>query len=170
VTVYRVDLAGRRLTVEVDGDGVRVDGRRVEARLDDPGASPVRHLVRDGRSRAFVPIAGAGSGRWQVLIGADHFDIVALDERSHAIRALAGHGAAPAVAGALKAPMAGLVVRVLVREGDRVEVGAGLVVVEAMKMENELKAAAAGVVRRVLVEPGAGVEKGAVLVELEPSG
>ena len=168
MTVYRVDLAGRQLTIEVDGHGVRVDGRRAEARLDDPGASPVRHLVREGRSRAFVPIQGDEQVQWRMFIGADRFDIEALDAR--ALRALTGRGAASAVAGAVKAPMPGLVVRVLVREGDRVEAGAGLVVVEAMKMENELKAAAAGVVRRVLVEPGASVEKGAVLVELEPSG
>ena len=62
--------------------------------------------------------------------------------------------------------MPGLVVRVNVAEGDTVAAGQGLVVMEAMKMENELRAAAAGTVSRVLATPGAAVEKGAVLVEL----
>ena len=94
--------------------------------------------------------------------------MVALDERARAIRALGTQGGKAAVAGVLTAPMPGLVVRVLVAVGERVEAGAGLIVIEAMKMENELKAPAAGTVRRVLAGPGASVEKGAVLMELEP--
>jgi pyruvate carboxylase subunit B len=65
--------------------------------------------------------------------------------------------------------MPGLVVRVKVAEGQRVEAGAGLIVVEAMKMENELRAAAAGVVRRIHVSAGDAVEKGARLLEIEPA-
>jgi pyruvate carboxylase subunit B len=63
--------------------------------------------------------------------------------------------------------MPGLIVRVNVSVGDRVEAGQGLVVMEAMKMENELRAAAAGTVRTVRVRPGEAVEKGQVLVEFE---
>jgi biotin carboxyl carrier protein len=58
------------------------------------------------------------------------------------------------------------VVRVLVAEGDEVPAGKGMVVVEAMKMENELKSAGAGMVKKVHVAPGDRVEKGAPLVEL----
>ena len=65
----------------------------------------------------------------------------------------------------IKAPMPGMVVKVEVDVGDRVELGQGIVVVEAMKMENELQAQAIGVVRRVHVEPGQAVEKDQVLVE-----
>jgi biotin carboxyl carrier protein len=64
-------------------------------------------------------------------------------------------------------PMPGKVVRVLVSPGEAVELGAPLVVVEAMKMENELKASRAGHVRRVLVREGQPVEGGALLVELQ---
>jgi pyruvate carboxylase subunit B len=64
--------------------------------------------------------------------------------------------------------MPGLVVRVSVAVGDTVSAGQGLVVVEAMKMENELRASAAGVVTAVLAVPGHVVEKGALLVELGP--
>jgi pyruvate carboxylase subunit B len=62
--------------------------------------------------------------------------------------------------------MPGLVVRLLVREGEQVQAGAGLVVLEAMKMENELKAPRAGVVQGIRVAPGQTVEKGAVLLQL----
>jgi propionyl-CoA carboxylase alpha chain len=65
------------------------------------------------------------------------------------------------------APMPGLIVRVNVAAGDRVQPGQGLVVMEAMKMENELRATAAGTVKRVMAAPGAAVEKGALLLEME---
>ena len=63
--------------------------------------------------------------------------------------------------------MPGLVVRVQVEPGQPVSSGAGLVVLEAMKMENELRATTAGTVRRVRVRPGEAVEKGQVLVEFD---
>ena len=62
--------------------------------------------------------------------------------------------------------MPGLVVRVLVEAGQEVAAGTGVVVLEAMKMENELKATAAGVVGAIKVGAGEPVEKGQVLVEL----
>jgi pyruvate carboxylase subunit B len=65
--------------------------------------------------------------------------------------------------------MPGLIVRVLVQPGDVVQAGQGVIVIEAMKMENELRASSAGVVRAVSVAAGSAVEKGAVLVEFEPS-
>jgi pyruvate carboxylase subunit B len=77
--------------------------------------------------------------------------------------AVAAHGPRPIVA-----PMPGMVVKVEVAEGDVVREGQGVVIVEAMKMENELRAAGAGRVRRVHVSRGQAVEKDQVLVELEP--
>jgi len=72
------------------------------------------------------------------------------------------------VGGVVKAPMPGLVVRVEVSAGQVVEVGESLVVVEAMKMENELRAAHQGVVEAVHVKAGDRVEKGTPLVTLSP--
>jgi pyruvate carboxylase subunit B len=63
--------------------------------------------------------------------------------------------------------MPGLVVRVAVQRGDDVVAGQGLVVMEAMKMENELRAASSGKVKAVHVQPGTAVDKGALLIELE---
>jgi biotin carboxyl carrier protein len=92
-----------------------------------------------------------------------------LDERARHIRSLTGGGERARGPAVLKAPMPGLVVRVQVEAGQPVAAGAGVVVLEAMKMENELRAAAAGVVRIVRVRPGEAVEKGQVLVEFDPA-
>ena len=66
--------------------------------------------------------------------------------------------------------MPGLVVRVEVAAGERVRAGQGVVIMEAMKMENELRAEGEGVVARVLATAGQPVEKGAILVEFERDG
>jgi biotin carboxyl carrier protein len=68
---------------------------------------------------------------------------------------------------AIKANMPGRVVRVLVAVGDRVTAGQGVVVVEAMKMENDLRTPTDGVVKEVLVIPGAAVDSGAVLIVVD---
>jgi pyruvate carboxylase subunit B len=66
----------------------------------------------------------------------------------------------------IKTAMPGRVVRILVEEGDEVDKGTPVIVVEAMKMENELGAPRAGVISRICVENGAQVEAKTVLVEL----
>ena len=67
----------------------------------------------------------------------------------------------------IHAPMPGLVLRVLVAPGDAVEAGQGVVVLEAMKMENEIQAQVAGVVKKIFVEEGQSVEGGDPLFEIE---
>ena len=90
----------------------------------------------------------------------------ALDERMRTIRDLTAASGVASGPAPLVAPMPGLVVRVHVAVGDLVATGQGLVVVEAMKMENELRATAPGMVLAVRAIPGSVVEKGAVLLEL----
>jgi biotin carboxyl carrier protein len=80
---------------------------------------------------------------------------------------LGGQGATEAGDGRVLAPMPGRVVKVLVEPGMAVEARQGVVVVEAMKMENELRAPHAGTVREVRVAEGASVEANAVLVVIE---
>lgn len=165
---YAVEIAGRVVTVEVTRAGVTVDGRPVAARLDGRPGEPVRRLVLDGRSFGIVAVPGGARGRWRLHAGGERLEAFVLDERARAIQALVGRVALEGAAFSLRAPMPGLVLRVLVVEGEQVHPGRPLVVIEAMKMENELRAAGAGLVRRVLVAPGDAVEKGALLVELGP--
>jgi pyruvate carboxylase subunit B len=105
-------------------------------------------------------------GQWALGAVGERVEVEAVDERTQAIRALTGKKSGPTGGGVVRAPMPGLVVRIPVTEGQQVAAGAGLVVVEAMKMENELKATHPGVVLKVHVTPGAVVEKGAPLVTL----
>ena len=163
---YFVDVSGDRLEVEVDGARARVDGA-APATLDPADEGLVR-LLRVGTAVHPVEVRRLpGRGRYLLTVGGYRYEAEALDERARAIRDLTAAAAGPAGPAPLVAPMPGLIVRVAVRPGDVVQPGQGLVVMEAMKMENELRTQAAGVVKAVLVEPGAAVEKGARLVELE---
>ena len=67
----------------------------------------------------------------------------------------------------VKAPMPGKIVRMLAQEGQQVALGAGLLVIEAMKMQNELRAPRAGRIAKIYVHEGLGVETGAKLLELD---
>jgi len=163
---YIVDVAGRRLVVEVNGTEVVVDGERLSASLESIEGTPIRLLrIGDRVHRVLVKRDGA-RGNYVLDVDGWQFSAEAHDERTRAIRDLAAAARATSGPSPLVAPMPGLVVRVLVREGDEVAAGQGLVVVEAMKMENELRASVAARVSAVRAVPGTAVEKGAVLVEL----
>lgn len=167
---YVVDLNGERYDVQLDGDEVIVGDEAVNAHLEDIDGTPVR-LVTIGREvHRVVARRGATRGTYTLWVDGYRFDGEALDERTRAIRditAASGKSSGPAP---VHAPMPGLVVRVSVAVGDRVQAGQGVVVMEAMKMENELRASAAGIVKAIYAEVGKPVEKGAILVELEAEG
>ena len=164
---YVVLLDGQTIEVEVDGDRVTVDGRAHSATLGVISGTPLRQLLIDGRPLT-LSVEAIGPGRWALTPKGERWEMEVLDERTRHIRSLAGAGDQRRAAGVLKAPMPGLVVRVQVQPGEKVVAGDPLVVLEAMKMENELKAGAPGVVKSVRVAPGEAVEKGQVLVEFEP--
>ncbi|MCU0636256.1 MAG: biotin/lipoyl-binding protein [Gemmatimonadaceae bacterium] len=163
---YLVDVEGERITVAVTPEGVTVDGRPMAATLErvDGGA---RYALRLGeRVVRIVARADGGRGQFVVEVDGQRMRVEALDSHARALQALSAATARSGGPVPLKAPMPGLIVRVTVAPGDVVAAGQGLVVMEAMKMENELRAASAGVVRAVHATPGQAVEKGALLVEL----
>ncbi|MFI5229005.1 MAG: acetyl-CoA carboxylase biotin carboxyl carrier protein subunit [Gemmatimonadales bacterium] len=164
---YLVRIDGEEHEVVLDMDGVRLDGREVAAHVAPVDGTPVR-LVTIGREVHRVVVRrGIAAGSYTLWLGGFRFEVEALDERTRAIRDLSAKSAGPAGPAPLIAPMPGLVVRVAVQAGDAVQAGQGLVVMEAMKMENELRAPAAGRVRAVHATPGSAVEKGTLLIELE---
>lgn len=119
----------------------------------------VLNLMADGRSleAGILPFDG---GVEVDIRGLSH-EVVVVDPRRKALRTGGASGG-----GAVKTQMPGRVVRVLVSEGDTVQKGDALVVVEAMKMENEIKAPREGTISRIAVGEGDVVEARAVLVDL----
>ena len=165
---YVVQLNGDRKVVDLESDGARYeDGQAVHTELSDIEGSPVRMVKIGTHVYRVVVQKRQGRGRYTLWVDGYRFETEALDERTRAIRDLSAASTGPAGPAPILAPMPGLIVRVSVKAGDHVEAGQGLVVMEAMKMENELRTTTAGVVRSVEVSAGMTVEKGALLVALE---
>jgi acetyl/propionyl-CoA carboxylase alpha subunit len=156
-----------RYTVELGGTTVVVDlNETTNATLTPVPGTPI-WLLTTGAAVHEIIVRRTGPGRYTLSIDGHRFDAEALDDRGRAIKAMAATtGAAASGPAPLRAPMPGLIVRVHVAPGDRVNAGDPLIAMEAMKMENELRAPAAGTVKAVPVTPGTAVEKGALLVEL----
>jgi acetyl/propionyl-CoA carboxylase alpha subunit len=165
---YVVELNTQRKTVSINTEGVRYeDDAAIRGELSDIEGSPVRMVKLGTHVYRVVAEKRQGRGRYTLWVDGYRFETEALDERTRSIRDLSAATAGPTGPAPIIAPMPGLIVRVNVSVGDRVEAGQGLVVMEAMKMENELRAIAPGTVRSVEVSPGTAVEKGALLVALE---
>jgi biotin carboxyl carrier protein len=152
-----VEVTARRLESawEVTLDG---SARRVELLPIHPGLSAL--CFPDGRSYA-VASQRRARDRWRVSLAQRTFEVHLHDPLERAVVAAVGAHAGPHE---VRAPIPGRVVSVAVTEGDEVKAGQALLVLEAMKMENQLCAEGAGKVERVLVAPGATVEGGQVLV------
>lgn len=88
------------------------------------------------------------------------------DERTFLMRSLIGQTQAKA-GGEVKAPIPGLVTRIILHEGDAVTQGQGVMILEAMKMENEIKSPSEGKIKKLNVKPGNNVEKGQILFSIE---
>jgi len=137
-------------------DGV---DRAADVEMPEPG---VYSILMDGRSYdAHVEESADGL---VVTVSGRRFEIEVRDPRQWARK---GAGSGKDGVETVAAPMPGKVVRVLVAPGDAVERGQGIVVVEAMKMQNEMKAARAGRVLAVRVQVGAAVSAGEVLATIE---
>jgi biotin carboxyl carrier protein len=103
-------------------------------------------------------------GETHIIVGSERFAAEVRDPRSLRSRRTAGAEAGPAK---IIAPMPGIVIRLLVSQGDEVEVGQGVAVVEAMKMQNELKSSKKGKVTRIAVKEAAAVNAGDLLAIVE---
>ena len=163
---YIVQVGDRRIEVALEGDQLLVDGAPMRAHVADVAGSPVQLVTIGDAVHRVTARRGATRGQYALRMDGWRFEVEALDERRRAIRDASAATSAARGPAPLLAPMPGLIVRVTVQPGDQVVPGQGLVVMEAMKMENELKAGSAGTVTRVLAVPGAAVEKGTLLVEL----
>lgn len=169
---FEIELNGRGRTVSIERAGharyrVTVDGVAAIVDAERSGESGVSLLFPDHEHESvsiqFAP--GQAPGEMLAYLGGRNLTVSVNGRRT-------GRAAVDAGAGAhgeqrVVAPMPGRVVRVLVAPGDEVERRQPVVVVEAMKMENELRSPKAGRVKDVAVTPGTSVEAGRVLVVIE---
>lgn len=162
---YFVSVGERTFEIDVREQHIVVDGVVMAAELQHVAGTLLRRLSLNGGSHRVVALPGAARGAWELHLDGERVHADVVDERTRTIRAMTARNSGPAGPKPVRAPMPGMVVRVEVEPGQQVRAGQGVIIIEAMKMENELKADAAGIVSRILVAPGTAVEKGTALVE-----
>ena len=163
---YITTLDGKEYLIEViDEHHVSVNGRAQEVDFESVSGQPVYSLILDGKSyESYVYETEEG---WQVLTRGRQYNLTIEDEREKRLRAAAGGGVAESGEFHLKAPMPGLVVAIPVNEGDKVEKGQVILILESMKMQNELKSPKAGTVGRIRVKQGEKVEQRQALLSVQ---
>lgn len=135
---------GSVMTLSIDGRIVTASSKTMDG--DSDGSGPAERMVISAKGKTY--------------------DVEIDDERSRIIKTFRPAGAQKGGKTRVKAPMPGMVVRLEVKEGQEVKAGQGLVVLEAMKMENEIRSQAEGIVDTIAVKPGAAVEKDALLLTI----
>jgi biotin carboxyl carrier protein len=164
--IYEVTLAEKVYRVELTRSGeqwkCRLDGREMPVDVVY-GQNGVLSLLLSGKSyEVKQETVGAETN---IVVGHERFAATVRDPRSFRSRSRTGAGELGVMK--IKAPMPGKVVRILAGIGDQVEMGQSVIVIEAMKMQNELKAPKSGVVKKITVLEGAAVDAGQALAEVE---
>jgi biotin carboxyl carrier protein len=168
---YEVQIDGRALQVELErtasGYECKVDGQPfpLDVVTTAPHTLSILHQGHSFEVTHEVARASSSTAETHIRVGAQHFRAQVRDPRSlRSRRAVPSAEAGPA---RICAPMPGKVVRLLAAEGDEVEAGQGLIVVEAMKMQNEIQSTKSGKVTKIAVREASAVNAGELLAIVE---
>lgn len=162
---FEAIVDGRPIELVVSDDEVTVDGRSLHfshERMSDRQAS----LLVDGRSYSATVLTD-GNGAYTVYLDGTDYEVSLKSDRDLLLERFGLADEAGSGRVEIRAPMPGLVLSLAVSVGDEIDAGSGLLVLEAMKMENELRTERAGVVKAIHAAPGDAVGKNDLLVELE---
>ena len=169
----RVEVNGEEYTLDISRNGDQSSYRLTGANQENEPVSGSASVVETQRgvysvllgNRSFaVRIPGNGIEPAEVWVGNRRYFISQADARDSAGRHKGASAAGPKE---VRAQMPGKVISVLVAAGERVEAGQGLIIVEAMKMQNEMRSPKDGVVSRIKAAAGATVAQGEVLMIVE---
>lgn len=162
---YIATIEGREYGIEIlDEHHIRIDGEASEFDIESVGDQPIYSLLVNGKSYE-VHVYPAEEG-WQVLMHGQFYPVTVEDEREKRLKTTLGNKASDHGEYLLRAPMPGLIVTIPVEEGQNVEKGDVLLILESMKMQNELKAPRGGQVSRIRVKPGESVEQKQTLLSI----
>lgn len=163
---YITTVDDQQFEIEVvDEHHIRIGDRLLQVDFESVSGQPVFSLILDGRS--YESFVYQGEEDWDVLLRGRQYQVKVEDEREKRLRAAAGGGVAEGGEFHLKAPMPGLVVAILVEEGQPVKKGQVMLILESMKMQNELKAPRDGTIGRIRVKAGESVEQKQAMLSVQ---
>jgi pyruvate carboxylase subunit B len=161
MATYRVSVSNREYVVDVTGDQLMVDGKPIQASLTPLNNGGLLLLRQENKSRE-LHVMPQGNSVYAIMVNGRHL-IAQVEKNCDKPKKRKEQ----ANQGAISAPMPGMVVDVLVDEGQQVESGQPLIILESMKMQMQLRAPFPGQVCKVAVASKDQVEKGALLVQVE---
>ena len=163
---YITTVDDQQFEIEVvDEHHIRIGDRLLQVDFESVSGQSVFSLILDGRS--YESFVYQGEEDWDVLLRGRQYQVKVEDEREKRLKAAAGGGVAEGGEFHLKAPMPGLVVAILVEEGQPVQKGQVMLILESMKMQNELKAPRDGVIGRIRVKAGESVEQKQAMLSVQ---
>jgi biotin carboxyl carrier protein len=148
----------------IDDRHLSINDKIYEVDFQSISGQPVYSMLIDGKS--YEAYVYSGEEEWQVLLLGRHYPVKVEDEREKRLKSSVGGKVQESGEFQMKSPMPGLVVATLVTEGQQVEKGQVLVILESMKMQNELKSPRAGKVERIKVKAGESVEQRQLLLSV----
>ncbi len=166
---YLAKIQDREFVVGLDDKGktttLIVDGAPVEFRCTTRKNKHRFLMLID--SKSYDVEVNRKDGKFSVFIYGREFEVTAEDERLAKLRKVAGLELSDDGHKEIISPMPGLVSNLIKNVGDQVSKGEGVIIIEAMKMENELKSQIDGEIAEILVKPGQSVDKGECLVRFK---
>jgi pyruvate carboxylase subunit B len=160
ITVDRIDISA-----EESAGGFSIDGEVFGFQSADPKNS-VMQIGSDG-VMTNVYVNRLDDSRYEVWVKHHVFEVIIEDSRHRLLKQFSGTPEGPEGVSMVRAPMPGLVTKLQVKVGDPIEKGTGLVILEAMKMENEIRSPIKGIVTHIEVQARSNVEKGQPLMTLQ---
>jgi biotin carboxyl carrier protein len=161
---YITTIDDKEFTLEIiDEKHISINGKLLEVDFESVNGQPVYSLIIDGKSHEGYVYPD--DENWQVLLRGQLYQASVEDEREKRLRAAAGKVAEDGEFH-LKAPMPGMIVAIPVSEGDIVQKGQVLLILESMKMQNELKSPKDGTIHRIRIKVGETVEQKQALLSV----
>ncbi|MGM0458843.1 MAG: acetyl-CoA carboxylase biotin carboxyl carrier protein subunit [Bacteroidota bacterium] len=167
---YETTIGDTVYTVEVDTDKNRAVINETEYPFEVIENSDTQLLLRSGTKLYKVRNIDLQNDSIECTVNGKWITAGIKDEQQLLLEKLGFKTSAEKSVGELEAPMPGKILELLATEGDDVELGDPVAILEAMKMENELKAPCAGTIKTISVTTGSSVEKNQLLLEIEPRG
>jgi biotin carboxyl carrier protein len=162
---YIAEVDGLEFPVEIiDDQHVRFGEEVLEVDLAAVSGEPLYSLIVNNES--FEGYVYPDEDDWQVLLQGQFYQVRVEDEREKRLRTASETVERPGAEFVLKSPMPGLVIAVLVNEGQQVEKGQTLLILESMKMQNELRAPHAGIVARLRIKVGETMQQKQILLNI----
>ncbi len=163
---YITTINEQEYFVEIlDENHIRINDEDLDIDFQYVQGQPVFSLIVDGTS--YEAYVYEDEGEWQVLMRGDFYQVVVEDEREKRLLAASGGRVADRGEFHLKSPMPGLVIAVPVSEGQKIQKGDVLVILESMKMQNELRSPTDGIVTRIRIQEGDSVEQRQTMLSVE---